>query len=90
MQRELNDCWVVAAIIDFGMRPELFYRVCPPDQSFLGEEYFGIFHFQFWQYGDWIDVVIDDLIPCHNGKPIYMRLNGNLFWMILLEKAYAK
>jgi len=57
-------------------------------------KYIGIFHFRVWRFGEWIDIVVDDLLPfnidknslvgCHNKR------DSNEMFGPLLEKAFAK
>ncbi|KAM8854597.1 calpain-5-like [Synchiropus picturatus] len=95
-QGRLGNCWFVAACSSLASRETLWQKVIPDwkDQEWDSdkpESYAGIFHFRFWRFGEWVDVVIDDRLPTANGDLIYCHSNdSNEFWSALVEKAYAK
>ncbi|KAM3912472.1 calpain-2 catalytic subunit-like [Leptodactylus fuscus] len=97
-QGNLSNCWFLSAVACLSLYPQLLEQVVPMDQDF-GDGYNGKFRFQFWQYGHWVEVVVDDLLPTvpvqNNGRTKYDLLfvhskDKDEFWSSLLEKAYAK
>ncbi|XP_026939279.1 calpain-5 isoform X1 [Sagmatias obliquidens] len=95
-QGQVGNCWFVAACSSLASRESLWQKVIPDwkEQEWDPEKpntYVGIFHFHFWRFGEWVDVVIDDRLPTVNNQLIYCHSSSrNEFWCALVEKAYAK
>ncbi|KAK7865864.1 hypothetical protein R5R35_003980 [Gryllus longicercus] len=88
---ELGDPWLLAAVASLTLTPRFLERVVPPDQHFDPGAYCGLFRFRFWHFGEWREVLVDDRLPTHRGRLVYLRCaNPTEFWVALLEKAYAK
>ncbi|KAJ0055645.1 hypothetical protein NL108_006531, partial [Boleophthalmus pectinirostris] len=96
-QGSLGNCWMVAAISCLASEPSLWKKVIPDhtEQEWNPKRpdlYTGIFHFRFWRFGRWVDVVVDDRLPVSaDGALLFCRsATPREFWSALLEKAYAK
>ncbi|XP_069464766.1 calpain-13-like [Ambystoma mexicanum] len=89
-QRGIGDCWVLSTMGALALQQKFLWNIVPLNQGY-STHYAGIFHFRFWHFGDWVDVVIDDQLPFLNKKYLSVQPSShNEFWPCLLEKAYAK
>ena len=75
-------------LFSFKVIPDHKHQEFSPENP---DDYQGIFRFRFWRFGEWIEVVVDDMLPVSNGELCYVKSKErNEFWSALLEKAYAK
>jgi hypothetical protein len=92
VQGEIGDCWFVVACSCLAVSHEDLFKRCVPNDQDFETNYAGIFRFNFWRFGYWTEVLIDDRLPTVNGRLIYGQniSESNEFWVPLVEKAYAK
>ncbi|KAG8136303.1 hypothetical protein E2320_009259 [Naja naja] len=68
-QGMLGDCWFLCACAALQKNKYLLTKVIPPGQpSWKDEKYRGCFTCRIWQFGHWVEVTIDDRLPCLGGK----------------------
>ncbi|XP_045183793.2 calpain-5-like isoform X2 [Mercenaria mercenaria] len=96
-QGDIGNAWFVTACASLTKEKKLFSTVLPDLKNQEWNEkaekptYAGVFKFNFWRYGEWVEVVVDDRLPTKNDKLVFCHSNTrNEFWSALLEKAYAK
>ncbi|KAK4473414.1 hypothetical protein MN116_002786 [Schistosoma mekongi] len=92
-QGVLGDCWFLAVTASIASYPQLFDKVVPKNQELKGPDYVGAIRFRFWQFGQWVEVLIDDRLPVRSGSNelVFMHSSDPTeFWSALMEKAYAK
>ena len=70
----LGDCWFLAAMASLATRKDLLNKVVLS----CTENYNGSYKFQFWNYGEWVDVIIDDFLPVRKGT-LYSEGAGKFF-----------
>jgi len=93
-QGQIGDCWLIAALACVAQRPEILQRAIVSNRV----DARGKYTFRLWNQikttpgTKWVDIVVDDLIPCEWGttKPKFAKCNDNEMWAMLLEKAFAK
>ncbi|CAD5118343.1 DgyrCDS7053 [Dimorphilus gyrociliatus] len=96
VQGKFGNSWFVGAITCLTGERRIWSSVVPDpkDQEWDKDKpmnYVGIFHFRFWRFGEWKDVVVDDRLPTIDGQLIFTySCKENEFWIPLIEKAYAK
>jgi hypothetical protein len=65
------------------------------EENFNDYRRYGLYVFKFFKNGKQYYVIIDDRIPCVETNKLFHPFfakceNPNLFWVSLIEKAYAK
>lgn len=88
LQGNIGDCYFLSAVAAIS---EEEYRI---KNVFEGQPMYnenGIYKVLLRIQGEIKEIVVDDWLPVNSlNEPIFCQLNGNEFWVAILEKAWAK
>jgi len=86
LQGEVNDCWFLGALSSCFNNNILQNLVTNSDLES------GRYTIRFFKKGNWIDVTVDDQLPCgEDGNPVFCNSSiPGVLWPLIFEKAYAK
>ncbi|RNF20121.1 calpain-like cysteine peptidase [Trypanosoma conorhini] len=92
---DLGDSWfigAVAALAEFPDRVRDIFRHPVSIAEGKKERELGIYRVTFNKNGWWLNVIVDDYLPCAGGRPKFARSKHDPMemWVSILEKAYAK
>ncbi|CDW89694.1 cysteine protease family c02 [Stylonychia lemnae] len=96
IQGKLEDRWFLSSLSMIAAEQKVFDQMICREEGFYQYRKYGVYVFRFFKNGQLYYVIIDDRLPClqkDNGQPVpfFARCeNSNLFWVSLLEKAFAK
>lgn len=98
-QGSIGDCYALAAIAAVAEFPD-FVKGNLIQESTLSKR--GKYTGKFYDFAEnkWVEVVVDDFLPCYSRKsrrrgdenylPLMAKSNGNELWVQILEKMCAK
>lgn len=90
VQGKIGNCWLVAALACAAEHPASIRNVfLTPEYNPRGKYRVRLFDNDKRAF---VIIKIDDRIPCKKGTktPLFMEMQGNELWAVLLEKAFAK
>ena len=86
-QGKLGNCWLLSSIASLAEKPKLIKRLILTKKP----NKYGFYKLKVCKMGKWKNMVVDDYFPCFPlGDPIFSRNKSHEFWILLLEKAFAK
>jgi hypothetical protein len=87
VQGVLEDCYLLGALAAVATKPELLMSLFTAVDVVEGK-----YTLQFFKNGEWMEVHIDDRLPCGtDGQPLFATCTvPENMWVGLVEKAYAK
>ena len=87
LQGNLNNCWLICVLSALSEHPALIQRL------FLTKKpnAYGLYKIKLCKMSRWKILVLDDFIPCFPlGSPLFATNQSPGYWVMLIEKAFAK
>jgi hypothetical protein len=85
-QGALGDCYFLSVLSVTTENPDRIRKLLDEEQGIAQ----GAFCVNMTKNGLKQRVVVDDFLPCLNGRPCFSSANKNELWVLILEKAWAK